>query len=93
MRIEFFINFKGFMSEVLSCHTNLAWVDRTTGKAPDYILAQNQYYRKDLYTWLKSNALKNENRYTIEFIWRDEQYGHIIHFWKNKAGDISFYDL
>lgn len=89
--VEALNNFKGSMSEVLSYHTNLAWVDRTTGKAPDYILP-NQYYRKDLYTWLKSNALKNENRYTIEFMWRDEQYGHIIHFWKNRAGDISFYD-
>ena len=89
--VEALNNYAGSMSEVLSHHTNYAWVDRTTGKAPDYILA-NQRYRKDLYNWLKSDALKIENRYTIEFQWRDEQYGHIIHFWKNKAGELSFYD-
>ena len=89
--VEALNNYAGSMSEVLSHHTNYAWVNRTTEKAPDYILA-NQRYRKDLYNWLKSEALKTENRYTIEFQWKNKQHGHIIHFWKNKVGEISFYD-
>ena len=78
--VEALNNYKGSMSEVLSYNTSLAWVDRTTGKNPDYIIPA-QPTIKQTFEYLKNN-LEKEHRYTIQFEWEKEPLAHIIHLWK-----------
>ena len=88
--LETLPNVNGSMLSVLSRDTNLAWVDRNTGKPPTYIhpVARNC---KQVYNWLcTSPEIKEHHRYTIEFAWKNGG-GHIINLYK-KNGDISLYD-
>ena len=88
--VEALPNYKGSMAEVLSYDTSMAWVDRTTGKKPAYIYPTGKTLQQQI-EWLEEN-LKPNNRYTLEWIWRNHTGGHIIHCYKNINGKISFYD-
>lgn len=74
-------NNAGSMLKVLSRDTSLAWVDRTTGKAPAYIRPSQPNIKKT-FTYLQ-NTLKSNNRYTIEFAWKGSG-AHIVHIYKDK---------
>lgn len=88
--VETLSNFKGSMLDVLSYNTRLAWIDRTTGKQPDYIKPSQPTIQKS-FDWIKKN-IKQQNRYTIEFIWKTENRGHIVHLFKNSKDILSLYD-
>lgn len=88
--VEALPNFKGSMLDVLSRNTRLAWVDRTTGKMPDYITPAQPTCAKS-FDWIKQN-IKAKNRYTIEFTWKGETSGHIVHLFKNDKDILSIYD-
>ena len=88
--VETLPNFKGSMSDVLSYDTRLAWIDRKTGKHPEYIKPSQPTCKKS-FEWLKEN-IKSKNRYTIEFLWKDATRGHIVHLFKNNKGILSIYD-
>ena len=88
--VEALANFKGSMIDVLSHNTSLAWVDRATGKAPTYIIPAQPTCTKS-FDWIKQN-IKAKNRYTIEFVWKNETNGHIVHLFKNDKGLLSIYD-
>lgn len=81
--------YKGSMLDVLSHNTSLAWIDRTTGKNPNYIIPAQRTV-ENAFDWLKAN-LKQNNRYTIEFAWKRAG-AHIIHIFKNKQDMLSLYD-
>lgn len=83
-------NSKGSMLDVLSKNTRLAWVDKTTGKNPDYILPSQSTCKKS-FDWIKQE-IKPQNRYTIEFQWKNEAHGHIVHIYKNTKNELSVYD-
>ena len=88
--VETLPNFKGSMLDVLSTNTRLAWVDRETGKHPEYIQPAQSTCKKS-FEWLKEN-IKSKNRYTIEFVWKDGAGGHTVHLFKNDKGLLSIYD-
>lgn len=88
--VEALPNYKGSMLEVLSYNTRLAWVDKTTGKFPDYIVPAQKTCKKS-FDWIKQ-SIKSKNRYTIEFVWKGEKNGHIVHLYKNSKGGLSIYD-
>lgn len=88
--VEALPKYKGSMLDVLSYNTRLAWVDRTTGKTPDYIIPAQPTCIK-AFDWLKHN-IKSNNRYTIQFVWKKEAAGHIVHLFKNSKGVLSIYD-
>ncbi|MGI5070523.1 hypothetical protein HRO26_05185 [Treponema pectinovorum] len=88
--VEALPNYKGSMLDVLSYRTNIAWVNRETGKNPDYIKPEGNTLNK-VFEWLRNN-LKPNNRYTIEWQWTAKSSGHIIHCFKNKNNKVSFYD-
>ena len=88
--VETLPNFKGSMLDVLSYNTRLAWVDRETGKYPEYIEPSQTTCKKSV-EWLKDN-IKSKNRYTVEFVWKDATRGHIVHLFKNNEGVLSIYD-
>lgn len=88
--VETLPNYKGSMVEVLSYDTSKAWIDRTTGKKPAYIIPTGKTLKQQI-EWLEEN-LKPNNRYTLEWTWRNYPGGHIIHCYKNASGKISFYD-
>lgn len=88
--VEALSNFKGSMLEVLSHDTRLAWVDRETGKKPDYILPAQTTCQK-AFDWIKAE-LKTKKRYTIQFQWKDRATAHIVHIFKNTEGRLSIYD-
>lgn len=78
----------GNMLDVLSHNTSLAWVDRTTGKNPEYIIPAKRT-AKETFNFL-NNELKSNNRYTIQFSWKGSG-GHIVHIYK--IGDeLRIYD-
>ena len=79
----------GSMLDVLSRNTSLAWVDRTTGKNPAYIVPGQKTIAKSV-EWLQ-NSLKANNRYTIEFAWKGGHSGHIVHIYK-RADVLYIYD-
>lgn len=78
----------GSMLDVLSHNTSLAWVDRSTGKPPAYIIP-GQKTANDTFTFLQ-NELKSNNRYTIQFAWKGRG-GHIVHIYKER-GVLNIYD-
>ena len=88
--VEALANFKGSMLDVLSANTRLAWVDRETGKHPEYIEPAQSTCKKS-FEWLKEN-IKSKNRYTIEFVWKGKTIGHTVHLFKNDKGLLSIYD-
>jgi len=88
--VETLPNVKGSMLDVLAHNTRLAWVDRETGKHPEYI-APSQPTCKKSFEWIKEN-IKAKNRYTIEFIWKDKSIGHIVHLFKSDEDVLSIYD-
>ena len=88
--VEALSKYKGSMLEVLSYDTRLAWVDRKTGKKPDYILPAQQTCQKT-FDWIKEN-LKQQNRYTIQFQWKNRFAAHIVHIYKNTKNILSIYD-
>lgn len=88
--VEALPKYKGSMLEVLSYDTRLAWVDRKTGKKPDYILPAQQTCQK-AFDWIKEN-LKQQNRYTIQFQWKNRFAAHIVHIYKNTKNILSIYD-
>lgn len=88
--VEALPKYKGSMLDVLSHNTRLAWVDRETGRIPDYILPKQPTCAKS-FDWLKEN-IKANNRYTIEFQWKSKAIGHIVHIFKNADGVLSIYD-
>lgn len=88
--VEALSNFKGSMLEVLSHDTRLAWVDRETGKKPNYILPAQPTCQK-VFDWIKAE-LKTNNRYTIQFQWKNRIAAHIVHIYKNTEGRLSIYD-
>lgn len=88
--VETLPNFKGSMLDVLSTNTRLAWIDRETGKNPEYIKPAQPTCKKS-FEWLKEN-IKPKNRYTIEFAWKDGVGGHTVHLFKNDKGLLSIYD-
>ncbi len=88
--VEALPKYKGSMQDVLSRNTRLAWIDRATGKNPDYILPMQGTCQK-AFEWIKQN-IKPQNRYTIEFQWKNKSYGHIVHIYKNSKDELSIYD-
>lgn len=79
----------GSMLDVLSHNTSLAWVDKTTGKNPAYIIPGQRTLANSL-DWIKNNIAAN-HRYTIEFDWKDGSSGHIVHIFK-AGGELHIYD-
>jgi hypothetical protein len=81
-------NVPGSMLEVLSHDTSLAWVDRNTGKPPEYIIPAQKTLKKTV-DYLEK-TLAPEHRYTIQWSWNGGS-GHIIHcFVKNS--ELHIYD-
>lgn len=88
--VETLANYKGGMADVLSYNTNLAWIDRATGKNPQYITPAIPNVKKT-YEYLQT-ALKTNHRYTIEFEWKKSRVGHIIHIYNDAKKGLMLYD-
>ena len=94
---------EGGIHRRLGRETNLAWIDRTTGRHPDYIRydgAGKTDYRgrpipthKRFMQWLESDGVVEEGeRYTIEFWWSGRGAGgHIISLERTEQG-LRMYD-
>jgi SPP1 gp7 family putative phage head morphogenesis protein len=84
-------------------HTNLAWIDRATGKHPDYIIydgeGKEDYAGRPIPTyaryvkWLEGEGTIEEgSRYTIEFWWKGRSSsGHIVSIERTSEG-LRMYD-
>jgi SPP1 gp7 family putative phage head morphogenesis protein len=93
----------GGIHERLGRDTNLAWIDRATGRHPDYIRyegdGQTDYRGRAIPThrrfmqWLDSDGVVEQGaRYTIEFWWKGRGGGgHIISLERTEQG-LRMYD-
>lgn len=89
--VEALPNTKGSFLEKLSYRTNLAWIDKKTGKNPEYIKAECNN-AKEYLKFLKE-TLEPKSRYTIEFIWKgNKKTGHIINLDLTENGEIRLKD-
>lgn len=88
--VETLPNYRGGMADVLSYNTNLAWIDRATGKNPQYITPAIPNVKKT-YEYLQT-SLKTNHRYTIEFEWKKSRVGHIIHIYNDAKKGLMLYD-
>lgn len=96
-------NVKGSVNERVARQTNLAWIDPTTGKHPEYIRydgeGKKDYRGRPIPTharyvkWLESDGVVEEGaRYTIEFDWKGRsRYGHIVSLERTDEG-LRIYD-
>lgn len=85
-------NLKHSKLEELSIHTNLAWIDKETGKHPDYIRDNNIKNAKQCYDFLEA-TIEEDKRYTIEFAWKGRgNGGHIVCIDKDEDGKLRLYD-
>lgn len=80
----------GSMAEVLAYNTNIAWIDRTTGKPPAYIATAGRTL-SDRLEWIRTH-IEPEKRYTMQWTWQNRNAGHIVHVYKNKNNELSVYD-
>ena len=96
-------NTKGSQNERLSRRTNLAWVDPSTGKHPEYMrydgAGRGDSFGKPIPThkrcmeWLTSDGTIEEGaRYTMEFTWKGRgSGGHIVSIERTEGG-LRMYD-
>lgn len=96
-------NTKGSQNERLSRRTNLAWVDPSTGKHPEYMrydgVGSGDSFGKPIPThkrcmeWLTSDGTIEEGaRYTMEFVWKGRgSGGHIVNIERTEGG-LRMYD-
>lgn len=90
--VEALPNTRGSMLEKLSRQTNLAWIDRDTGNLAEYIYDSETTTPKKFYEFM-NNVVKENERYTIQFIWRGRGLsGHIISLDRDVNGELRFYD-
>lgn len=94
---------KGGIHDRLGRETNLAWIDRATGRHPDYIRYEGAGRTDSLgraiptharfMQWLESDGVVEEGaRYTIEFWWSGRSAGgHIISLERTEQG-LRMYD-
>lgn len=89
-------NTKGSMLDTLSRQTNLAWTDPTTGKQPAYILPDfelrpRKEQTREYFEFLE-RRIKEKERYTIQFCWKNYHAGHIVSLDRNESGILRIYD-
>jgi hypothetical protein len=96
-------NTTGSTNERVARETNLAWIDRVTGKHPDYIVydgeGKEDYAGRPIPTyaryvkWLEGEGTIEEGaRYTIEFWWKGRSSsGHIVSIERTTEG-LRMYD-
>lgn len=94
---------KGSQNERLSYRTNLAWIDPTTGKHPDYarydgagkddFLGRPIPTQKRCMEWLtREGTIEDGSRYTMEFSWKGRgNSGHIVSIERTEGG-LRMYD-
>ena len=70
----------------------MAWIDKETGKHPDYIRDNNIKNAKQCYDFLEA-TIEEDKRYTIEFAWKGRgNGGHIVCIDKDEDGKLRLYD-
>ena len=79
----------GGANQQVSYHTALAWIDPETGTQPKYIQPVGRT-ASAVNKWCDKN-LKDGERYTIEFGWRNYRSGHIVSMHK-QDGELMIYD-
>ena len=96
-------NTSGSVNSRVAHNTALAWIDRATGRHPDYIrydgAGRTDYAGRPIPThgrfmqWLESDGVVEEGaRYTIEFWWKGRNAGgHIISLERTEQG-LRMYD-
>lgn len=96
-------NTTGSVNSRVARQTNLAWIDRATGKHPEYIRYSGQgkedYAGRPIPTykryveWLESDGvIEDGERYTIEFCWKGRSAsGHIVSIDRTDEG-LRLYD-
>ena len=96
-------NTTGSTNARVARQTNLAWIDRATGKHPDYIIydgeGKEDYAGRPIPTyaryvkWLEGEGTIEEgSRYTIEFWWKGRSSsGHIVSIERTSEG-LRMYD-
>lgn len=90
--VEALPNIRGSMLEKLSRKTNLAWIDPSTGKNPEYIKEHAANTSKKFFDFMDS-IIESEKRYTIEFVWKGRgNSGHIISLDRDENKKLRFYD-
>ncbi len=78
--------------ERLSHQTNLAWIDPSTGKHPEYMTSEKVKNASQCRDWL-DGVIEKGNRYTIEFSWKGHgNTGHIVHIDRLDNGRMRIYD-
>lgn len=85
-------NSKNITAEMLSRDTRLAWIDPTTGKAPNYITNEKVTTAKKCKAWMEETIQPGE-RYTFSHGWKGRsRTGHIISADKDESGNLRLYD-
>ena len=78
-------------TKLLSTHTNFAFIDKATGKPPQYITYNGGSDTMDMYLWF-TNTLKEGQTYSIEYGWKQMPgVGHIVTIERN-GYNITAYD-
>jgi hypothetical protein len=81
------------MLDKLSRKTNLAWIDPTTGKNPDYITDRTKTYTPKAYLKYLNGIIEQDGRYTLEFSWKGRNNGgHIVNMDRNADGLLRIKD-
>lgn len=90
--VQTLANTKGSMSEKLSRHTNMIWIDPKTGKNPEYIFDDTARTPKKYLEFIKKTIEPNA-RYSIEFAWKGRgNSGHIVNLDLSSEGLIRIKD-
>lgn len=75
----------------LAYNPNLAYIDKETGRAPNYIRS-NVENAQQCYSWLKNRIKRNERYAFIYHPIDNGNSGHIVEVTKTLTGNLNFYD-
>lgn len=87
--VETLPNHNNPIAKEISYNTNKAWIDPVTGKTPP-IKRSGVKTAKQMVKYLKENVKEGE-RYTFQFYWRNYSSGHIVTMYKEN-GEVIMYD-
>lgn len=87
--VETLPNYNNPIAKAISYNTNLAWIDPDTGMTPP-IKRSGVKTAKQLVKYVNENVKEGE-RYTFQFYWRNYNSGHIVTMYKEN-GQVIMYD-
>lgn len=81
----------GYMKR-LSYDMRLAFIDPITKKHPKFTDMPDSVHGAEDYAIFLNKKVKKNERYSLDFNWKDSKEGHVVNVWRTSSGDLRITD-